>query len=368
MRSDFGNYQEAARVFVQGKFDLIYDAAYMEARGFGLFRYFPSMLVFFAPFSFMPYNVAYVLFTIINVVLVFYANYLLTRIIMKLKLPAMTGFVQTISMMFVFFTFEFILQGQITGVLVVILLWAMTKMLDGKDFQAALLIGICTFFKPVTIILILVLLISATRFTMVLKYVVGIALPMIPDILFFSLNPSVLSQYIMINVPSLSTSIIDAPRCDMVNWLAGLTGVPRFYFFIIVLVIGVILATRLVPKINDRSWKTVFTFGFSFAFYQASQTDMWGSQMLLVYPFVVLAGTMITQKSELSKFRNWFLLYPLPIYACVALYYIASWISANIYVIALLLSILAMVFTTGFIWSWLKPTIIFTMHPKNIII
>jgi len=365
---DFGNYREAAGLFARGEFDLIYSEAYFNAQGFGPFRYFPMMLVFFVPFVLMPFEIAYILFTIINIVLVLYTHYLIVKIIVKLKLPAKTGFVQTTSLFFIFFVFEFLVQGQIVGILIVILLNAMIKLIDGKDFQAALLIGICTIFKPVTIILMSVLLISATRFKTVIKYVVGILIPMVPDILFFTYNPIVFTRFIMINVSSLVKDKLEAPRCDMVDWLASLTGIPRFYFFLIILVICVVLATRIIPKINDRVWKTVFTFGFSFAFYQASQPDMWGSQMLLIYPFVILAGTMITQQNELFKYRSWFLGYQVLIYSCAGVFYIALSISTEIHFIAILLSILAMISTAGFIWSWLKPTIIFTMQPKNIII
>lgn len=153
--NDYKVYYLAAKSLVSG--DHIYGVAFGLSSG--LYKYSPVILLFFIPFSFIPYYVSAVIFYFIIALSVIILFLLLRKILNNhifLTAPKHENIIYALSFLFVLSQLHRELHlGNTNIILLVLLMLSLQEGLRSKYFFSGTLFGIAVLFKPFFLILIL---------------------------------------------------------------------------------------------------------------------------------------------------------------------------------------------------------------------
>lgn len=311
--NDYNIYWQCARILFGSNLppETIYDGIYLRSLFCNDFRYFPSMLILFYPFSLIDRAVSFAFYTFSSLLLSLYSSYLFREVSISLfprfaeKINAYAIYIFT-----VWFWVDYFMVGQISSLVCVILLLSMKKYIEGKDNIASFLLGVSIFVKPVSLIVVFCILMSSPR--KFLKRAFFILLPMIPDVILFLFRPTMLESFINASLfyPSLHNSYFS--RFNITTMVVVL-GAKSSILLVGGFSCAALIALKHLGTIKDAKMKYVFSFCFGIGIYSIIQVDMWGSQLVYIYPF--FAMTLLNARNE-GRLRFLFYYYPMWGYLC----------------------------------------------------
>jgi hypothetical protein len=350
--NDFLVYYKVGNVFIQD-IESLYDPINYEWP----FRYFPLSAVFFIPFSFFPFEIAFILFTLFNALINFLICLVLYKIINLIQRDQKktnhdnekTIFYISLYLIALPHIYNYIL-GQINLLVSVFLLSSLYIFLKYKNFRwnvlAGLLIGVSINIKPITI-LIIPFLISFSLYDTKLNYrkevkksivrIFGALVPLLINGLLFLLIPELFKGFLEINFTGTETLIVNNSfsitkliinALTMFGYDIHFLRVVQFLLFLIVLAIigGVAFLLYLNRKLETNS--IVYGFIFGITTILLAYFDSWDHHLLILIPLIIISifsiSTNIENNENKRKFMSmekkilyFFLFIDLPIFGLI---------------------------------------------------
>jgi hypothetical protein len=261
----------------------------------------------------LPLIPAYILFTIVSFFLNLANVYLVVGILRKFSKnfnqPVIEIFAAT---MFVLpFWIDFYIHGQISCLLVFVLLLSLHCYLKGRDIAGSLLLGLSLALKPITffqIIFILGSCLLAKDIKLLLKRAIFILIPIIPDVLLFILVPGLFERFLSVGFGTQSPAWFSISFSGFFRSIFDLQDTSGV--FIACLVGSVIIGTVILWKIKSSQERILFSFIFGMFGYFLTQIDIWVNQFPLLFPFLLLAAGFLPKYIDQKRFFVLYLIYP----------------------------------------------------------
>lgn len=315
--NDFAEYYYSAKVFFQVGMTRIYDVNYMITMyRADSFRSLLAVLGYFYLFTFLPLMPSYVLYSFLALCINLCTMFMTIKTIKALE--EVTGITTAIferskKYIMVFFILlffiEIYMQGQVIVYVTLCSILGLYFFLKHNEVAGSLFLGISIFFKPVSIFVVLFLLLDRDL-KKVATRLVFVIIPLLPDILIFSLNPVLLDNFISINVSGYRSLYTFYPAISFSNLLIVLTNLTSLQAMIIALIIALIAGLILRRKMKNIKQKIIFAFLYGISLYFLVQADVWSSQLLVFYPFLVLSFPFIEILHKKNSLLAFFFLYP----------------------------------------------------------
>jgi hypothetical protein len=288
--NDYGIYYYASRVFIQGNPVNIYDAAFMDTT-FNVFqyRYFPAILFIFYPLSLIPLIPSYLFFISLSFILNLGTFYLLLKISTRSSNDEHRPQISKMAMYFVIMTSHVgnYSAGQVASILAFLMVLSFYLFLTNHDLAGSFFIGVALVVKPVTIFVILFLLLDK-NLKVIFKRGILIALALIPDLLVFLFVPGLLRGFIDLNFVYFTRTGV-SPSISVSNVLVSLFGLPSTTVMLIGMAIMIPVCLFLLYKVPRGKMRVFMSFFLGLFTFFLIQPDVWSSQLLYLYPFVILA-------------------------------------------------------------------------------
>ncbi len=311
--NDFSVYYYAAQELFKNP-ARIYDELYLEATyNVYAFRYFPAMLAYiFYPLTALPLVPAYALFTVLSYILNLANVYLVMAILRKFAKNFNQKVIEIFAaaMLVLPFWVDFYVAGQISCLLVFVLLLSMHFYLKGREVLGSLLLGISLVLKPITffqIIFILVSALLAKDIKSVIKRGIFILIPLIPDALLFLGIDGLLEGFLQINFATTSPAIFSV---SFANFFVSVLNLHFRWVFFTCLGVSVFIGILILRKIKNPQDRILFAFIFGTFGYFLTQIDIWTNQFPLVFPFLILAAGFLPKYIDQKRFFILYLIYP----------------------------------------------------------
>lgn len=316
-QNDFLVYYEVGEVFITD-INNLYSTEYLWP-----FRYFPISAAFFVPFYLLGFDLGFVLFNFINLILNILSCILLYKIIILIKGKDHEREDNRIILYISLFLmglpnlFNYIL-GQINLYITFLILLSLYLFLKYEtlkwDFISSLILGISVIIKPITIFMIPFLLVvnfkfEQRKFKFNIKRsfirLIGVLIPLSMNIIFFLIYPALLRGFITTNFTgdepiivnhSFSISKLILNFCIFFN-------IPYNSLLIILLILliigGIGFLTYVFRRFNNNSIVLAYLFGILImllAYY-----DSWTHHLLALTPILIILIFIIPRNSDITK-------------------------------------------------------------------
>lgn len=316
-QNDFLVYYEVGEVFITD-INNLYSTEYLWP-----FRYFPISAAFFVPFYLLGFDLGFVLFNFINLILNILCCILLYKIIILIKGKDHEREDNRIILYISLFLmglpnlFNYIL-GQINLYITFLILLSLYLFLKYEtlkwDFISSLILGISVIIKPITIFMIPFLLVvnfkfEQRKFKFNIKRsfirLIGVLIPLSMNILFFLIYPALLRGFITTNFTgdepiivnhSFSMSKLILNFCIFFN-------IPYNSLLIILLILfiigGIGFLTYVFRRFNNNAIVLAYLFGILImllAYY-----DSWTHHLLALTPILIILIFIIPRNSDITK-------------------------------------------------------------------
>lgn len=316
-QNDFLVYYEVGEVFITD-INNLYSTEYLWP-----FRYFPISAAFFVPFYLLGFDLGFVLFNFINLILNILSCILLYKIIILIKGKDHEREDNRIILYISLFLmglpnlFNYIL-GQINLYITFLILLSLYLFLKYEtlkwDFISSLILGISVIIKPITIFMIPFLLVvnfkfEQRKFKFNIKRsfirLIGVLIPLSMNIIFFLIYPPLLRGFITTNFTgdepiivnhSFSMSKLILNFCIFFN-------IPYNSLLIILLILfiigGIGFLAYVFRKFNNNSIVLAYLFGILImllAYY-----DSWTHHLLALTPILIILIFIIPRNSDITK-------------------------------------------------------------------
>ncbi len=316
-QNDFLVYYEVGEVFITD-INNLYSTEYLWP-----FRYFPISAAFFVPFYLLGFDLGFVSFNFINLILNILSCILLYKIIILIKGKDHEREDNRIILYISLFLmglpnlFNYIL-GQINLYITFLILLSLYLFLKYEtlkwDFISSLILGISVIIKPITIFMIPFLLVinfkfEQRKFKFNIKRsfirLIGVLIPLSMNIIFFLIYPALLRGFITTNFTgdepiivnhSFSMSKLILNFCIFFN-------IPYNSLLIILLILfiigGIGFLTYVFRKVNNNSIVLAYLFGILImllAYY-----DSWTHHLLALTPILIILIFIVPRNSDITK-------------------------------------------------------------------
>ncbi|MBA7494295.1 hypothetical protein ES702_04870 [subsurface metagenome] len=316
-RNDFLVYYEVGKVFTTD-INNLYSADYLWP-----FRYFPISAAFFVPFYLLGFDLGFVFFNFINLILNILSCILLYKIIILIKGKDHEREDNRIILYISLFLmglpnlFNYIL-GQINLYITFLILLSLYLFLKYEtlkwDFISSLILGISVIIKPITIFMIPFLLVvnfkfEQRKFKFNIKRsftrLIGVLIPLSMNIIFFLIYPALLKGFINTNFTgeepiivnhSFSLSKLILNFCIFYN----ISHNPLLILLLILFIIGGIgFFVYIFRRINNYS--IVFGYIFGILIMLLAYYDSWTHHLLALTPILIILIFYIPRDSKITK-------------------------------------------------------------------
>ena len=319
-RNDFAVYYEVGKTFVKD----INNLYNLETRW--PFRYFPLSAVLFVPFYLLGFNIGFIIFNLINLILNILICVILYKIIIlvrrKEKEDKRVITYISLFLMGIPQIFNYIL-GQIN--LYVTLLILISFLIYFKydrnrwQFIASLLLGISIIIKPITIFMIPFIILIRYDYNMkklnlefkkTILRIVGVLLPLSLNIFIFLILPSLLKGFIEVNFIGEDTIYINhsfslTKVIENFLYFIGVTEeqLLNVQLLIFLSVLGVLGGFGFLIYLFRRRNSSDLIYGYTFGILimLLSYYDSWDHHLLILIPFLIIIIFNLTRNSQLTK-------------------------------------------------------------------
>jgi len=321
-QNDFLVYYKVGEVFINDINDL-YTADYNWP-----FRYFPISALFFVPYYLLGFNLGFIVFNIINLILNILICMLLYKIILITKganhesEDSRVIFYLCLYLMSLPQVFNYIL-GQINlyiALLLLISLYFFLKHTTLKwNFFASLILGISVIIKPITLFLIPFIIIInfdldkkkfQIQFLKSIIRLIGFLIPVSLNIFIFLMYPELLNGFLNVNLTGEDTILINHSFSItklVQNFLIAIGFSQsqlltlQLPIFITTLIIfgGIGFIFFLIRRIDNYSLIYGYTFGILIML--LGYFDSWDHYLLILTPLLIIIIFNLPRKSSLTK-------------------------------------------------------------------
>ncbi len=290
------------------------------------FRYLPVSSLYFVPFYLMGFEIGFIFFNIINLILNILISWILYKIIILVRRDDHekdnTRVILYICLYLISVpqVFNYIL-GQINlyiTLLILISLYIFTVKEGMKwDLIGGIILGLSIILKPTTILMIPFLIIMRYDFELKkiefqfrrsITRVVGVILPLLSNIIMFLMYPELLTGFLTKNFTG-SDTIISNHSFSITKLVSNLLlfinipqeSIPIFQIFLsIVLIIGII---GFLVYIFRRSIQYPLLYGYTFGILIMFLTyfDSWDHHLLNLIPLLTIVLFNFPRSSQISK-------------------------------------------------------------------
>lgn len=292
------------------------------------FRYFPLAAFYFIPFYLMGFDLGFITFNFINLILNIMISTYLYKVIKLIRredhekkddriLIYICIFLLSLPQLFNYFL------GQINLYLTFFMIFSLYLFLKNKQikmqFLASLILGISGIFKPITIFLFPFLILShydydEKKFKLLLKSSfirsIGILLPLGINGILFIIYPKLWQDFTAINITGETNTLINYSFSitKLVTNFLYFIGVPanlliqyQLYIFIpILLIIGGIGFFTFIFRRNSHKI-VIYGYGLGILVMLLTYFDSWNHHLLILTPLLTIILFDLPRNSEITK-------------------------------------------------------------------
>ncbi|NVM37614.1 MAG: DUF2029 domain-containing protein [Candidatus Lokiarchaeota archaeon] len=323
-RNDFLVYYEGGKIFIDNVNELYNQDYYTRWP----FRYFPISAIFFVPFYLMGFDLGFIIFNLINLILNTLICLVLYKIVILIRGEDHEREDKRIVLYISLFLmglpnlFNYIL-GQINlyiTLLILISLFLFLKYEDTKwNLIASIILGVSMLFKPITIFLIPFLIIInfdwerkkfEIKFLKSIIRLVGFLIPVSLNIFVFLLYPELLDGFLNVNLTGGDT-VLTNHSFSITKLIQNFFIVLGFsqtqllsfqlpIFLMILIVIGGIgFALYLIRRFDNNSLIYGYTFGILIML--LGYFDSWDHHLLILTPLLIIIIFNLPRNSDLTR-------------------------------------------------------------------
>ncbi len=326
-QNDFLVYYEGGKVFINNVNELYNKNNYSRWP----FRYFPISALFFVPFYLMGFDLGFIVFTLINLILNILIFLVLYKLIVLIRREDHEQGDKRIVLYVSLFLiglpnlFNYIL-GQINlyiTLLILISLFLFLKYEDTKhNFIASIILGISILFKPITIFLLPFLMLVhfdleqkkfEIKFIKSIIRLVGFLIPVSLNFFIFFIHPELLHGFLNVNLTGEDTVIVNH-SFSITKLIQNFLIVIGFsqeqllsfqlpIFLVILFILGGIgFITYLVRRFEDNDLIYGYTFGILIML--LGYFDSWDHHILILTPLLIIIIFNLPKNSDLTRKFN----------------------------------------------------------------
>lgn len=324
--NDFRVYYKVGEVFTSN-FTNLYDPMNYDWP----FRYLPLSALFFVPFYYLGFNLGFIVFNILNLILNGCISIILYKIIMIIKgidHEKSNNRVLLYISLYLMGTpqlFNFIL-GQINLYVTFCILVSLYLFLKYENMKwqliASVILGISIIFKPITLFLFPFLIIlrfnkqtkkiELNFFQSIVRFA-GALIPLALNLILFIFSPPLLEGFININLTGQETILINhsisiTKIISNILYLFGVRGeslmmiqLPLFiavagFFTILCLIFYFILRSRITTREN-----LIYGYTLGILIMFLSYFDTWNHHLLIILPILIIIIFNFSRTSVITK-------------------------------------------------------------------
>ena len=319
--SDFKVYYSVGDTFVNNPNDLYNPENYNWP-----FRYFPLSALMFVPYYLLGFDLGFIIFNLINLILNFLISIILYKIIILVrgndheKDDRRVILYISLYLIGVPQLFNYIL-GQINLYVTLLILLSLLIFIKNSDikrqFLASLILGVSIIIKPTTLLMIPFIIIIGynyemkkitINFTKSVLRLVGIALPLSLNIFMFLAYPGLLNGFIATNFTGSETVLLNHSFSitKLISNMFIYFGVPLVemratpIFLGVLFIIGVL---GFIFYVFRRSHVNTLIFGYLFGILIMflAYFDTWDHHILQIAPLLIISLFNLPRNSELTR-------------------------------------------------------------------
>ena len=321
--SDFYVYYRVGEIFVNDPNNLYNPANYVDIWPF---RYFPLSAMMFVPYYLMGFDLGFIIFNFINLILNVLISIILYKIIIIVRGIDHEMEDKRIILYICLYLiglpqlFNYIL-GQINlyvTLLILISLFIFIKKSDIKwQFIASVILGISIIIKPTTLFMIPFIIVIGYNYekrkltlnlTKSLVRLIGVILPVALNLIMFLGYPNLLNGFLATNFTGSETVLLNHSFSitKIISNLFLYFGVPSDKMSVLPIFLGVLLIIGVLGFIFyvfRRSHVNEWIFGYLFGILVMflAYFDTWDHHILQITPLLILALFSLPRNSELTR-------------------------------------------------------------------
>ncbi|MFX0140907.1 MAG: glycosyltransferase family 87 protein [Candidatus Hodarchaeota archaeon] len=323
-QNDFLVYYEGGKAFINNINDLYNQAIYTRWP----FRYFPISAIYFVPFYLMGFDLGFIIFNLINLILNVLICLVLYKIIILIRRENHERedkrIVLYISLLLMGLPnlFNYIL-GQINLYITFLILISLFLFLKYEDIKhnllASIILGVSIIFKPITIFLIPFLLIINFdldrkkfdfKFFRSIIRLVGFLIPVSLNLFIFLIFPDLLGGFLNVNLTGEDTVLLNH-SFSITKLIQNFFIVIGFsqsqllsyqlpIFLIIIFIIGGIGFTLYLIR-RFSSFSLIYGYTFGILVMLLGYFDSWDHHLLILTPLLIIIIFNLPRNSDLTK-------------------------------------------------------------------
>ena len=321
--SDFYVYYRVGEIFVNDPNNLYNPANYVDIWPF---RYFPLSAMMFVPYYLMGFDLGFIIFNFINLILNVLISIILYKIIIIVRGIDHEMEDKRIILYICLYLiglpqlFNYIL-GQINlyvTLLILISLFIFIKKSDIKwQFIASVILGISIIIKPTTLFMIPFIIVIGYNYekrkltlnlTKSLARLIGVILPVALNLIMFLGYPNLLNGFLATNFTGSETVLLNHSFSitKIISNMFLYFGVPSDKMSVLPIFLGVLLIIGILGFIfyifrrsHVNEWIFGYLFGILIMF--LAYFDTWDHHILQITPLLILAVFNLPRNSELTR-------------------------------------------------------------------
>ena len=315
---DFQVYYKVGEVFITNTSDLYNSANYNFP-----FRYFPLCAIFFIPYSFLPYELAFIFFNFVNLFLNIFASVILYKIILLVRSDNHEKDEKRVITFISLFLIglpqgsNYVL-GQINIYIVVLILISLYIFLKHEETKWQLLgsviLGISMIIKPITIFLIPFLIVinfnlSEKKLNFDVKKsvvrLIGVFIPLSLNLIPFLMFPSLLTGFLDTNFSGTDPVILNFSFSitKLTTNFFIFYNIPYNQLIVFISVVCVIggLGFGIYMFRRVKQYYMIYSFLLGISIMLLVYFDSWDHHLLILTPLLIIALFNLPKDSEIAK-------------------------------------------------------------------
>ncbi len=322
-QSDFYVYYRVGELFVTDPANLYNPANYIDIWPF---RYFPLSALLFVPFYLMGFELGFIVFNSINLILNVLISIILYKLILLIRREDHEKEENRVILYICLYliglpqVFNYIL-GQINLYITLLILLSLFIFLKYKDikwqFIASFLLGISIIIKPTTLFMIPFLIMLnydynnkklKLDFTKSFLRLIGVVLPLSLNFIMFLIYPSLLSGFLETNFTGSETVLLNHSFSitKLISNFFLYIGVPATELSVLPIFLSVLLilgSISLILYVFRRFYINSLIYGYTFGILIMflAYFDSWDHHLLNLTPLLVVILFNLPRNSELTR-------------------------------------------------------------------
>ncbi|MBN2149962.1 MAG: DUF2029 domain-containing protein [Candidatus Lokiarchaeota archaeon] len=300
MLNDYSEFYFGSRLLFSPDFSRLYESSgnwfwFSATFHTPVFRSFPSALVFYVPLGMLPsLAVSYTVYVITSYILNILTVFMCVEIARMLK-GAVDEKMRN-HMLFVYFVmpihYSNFNQGQVGSVIAFLLVGSMFLYLKNHEFVANLALGVALAIKPTSYFIVIFMLLFSGSLKKLITRGAVILMPICINAIIFLIVPVMLGGFInaaFIHDFNQGVPLPSVTLTSLVTMLAGIFNPMngQLVIFTIISVPSTLVAMHVARRRNDGN-KIAAAFVLGTLLYFTCQYDVWPSQTLYMYPFIII--------------------------------------------------------------------------------